>query len=266
MKVILDEREHSLYEKCVILNTDPFIKPIPLSKKVIPIGDIIMTTDDDQEFAIIERKSLQDLLSSIKDGRYDEQSHRLIHSSGLPRHRIIYVIEGTLSTLRSPKEKQLVHSTMTSLQIFKGFSVIRTSSVQETAEWILTMADKVRRDLSKGKVPWTYSVAEPSVFTEPSTEHIETNAPNYCSVVKKVKKENITPENIGEIILCQIPSISSVSAIAIMSKFGSLSVLMKSLVEDPECLNDIKCISKDKIRKLSKAVIKNVKDFLVTNT
>jgi len=290
MKLILDEREQSLYDKCFTVNTLTLLH-IPLSKKVLPIGDMILTTEDDQEFAIIERKSLQDLLSSIKDGRYEEQSHRLVHASGLPRHRIIYVIEGMLSTLRTPKEKKLVHSVMTSLQIFKGFSVIRTSCVQETAEWVLTMVDKIGRDLKKGKQPWTYPMFVETVDintnTNTSTNEIVEREPverepvelepverdtvereppvNYCSVVKKVKKENVTPQNIGEIILCQIPSISSVSAVAIMTKFGSLSMLMKSLAEDPSCLNDIKCVSKEKERKLSKAVIKNVKEYLISS-
>ena len=46
------------------------------------------------DFLIIERKSLSDLIASIKDGRYNEQSYRLIHSSGLYRHHIVYLIEG----------------------------------------------------------------------------------------------------------------------------------------------------------------------------
>ena len=42
-----------------------------------------------------------------------------------------------------------------------------------------------------------------------------------AEVVKKVKKENITPENIGEIILSQIPGVSSHTSQIIMNKFGS---------------------------------------------
>ena len=44
---------------------------------------------------------------------------------------------------------------------------------------------------------------------------------DYCNVVKKVKKDNVTPGNIGEIILCQIPGISSITAIAIMKHFDN---------------------------------------------
>jgi hypothetical protein len=48
----------------------------------------------------------------------------------------------------------------------------------------------------------------------------------YCSVIKKVKKENITPDNIGEIMLCQIPGISSTTAIAILKEFQTLPKLL----------------------------------------
>ena len=41
--------------------------------------------------------------------------------------------------------------------------------------------------------------------------------------IKKVKKENITEDNIGEIMLCQIPGISSVTSLAIMEKFKTIS-------------------------------------------
>jgi len=64
---------------------------IMLSTEVLPIGDICMKTDDNQNVVLFERKSLSDLLSSIKDGRYDEQSYRLQHTAD-PR-RVIYVIE-----------------------------------------------------------------------------------------------------------------------------------------------------------------------------
>ena len=72
MKVIIDEREQSLYEKCYsIVHLDGNCTNVQLSKKVIPLGDILINTDEDKPVCIIERKSLTDLLASIKDGRYE---------------------------------------------------------------------------------------------------------------------------------------------------------------------------------------------------
>jgi len=94
-------------------------------------------------------------------------------------------------------------------------------------------------------------------------QQTELLAANYCNVVKKVKKDNITPENIGEIILCQIPGISSVSAIAIMKQFSSFPEFMKQLQNNPDCLNDIMYETKGKNRKINKTCIENIKRYLL---
>jgi hypothetical protein len=85
----------------------------------------------------------------------------------------------------------------------------------------------------------------------------------YCSVVKKVKKENVTAENIGEIMLCQIPGISSVSAIAIMKHFNTISNLFSCIKADEACLKDISYVnSKGQTRKISKTVTGNIVKYL----
>jgi ERCC4-type nuclease len=86
---------------------------------------------------------------------------------------------------------------------------------------------------------------------------------DYCSVVKKVKKDNITGENIGEIMLCQIPGISSASALAILAEFKTLPNLIKAIETNETCLNNI--CTKDangKSRKISKAAIATIIKFL----
>ena len=92
---------------------------------------------------------------------------------------------------------------------------------------------------------------------------VSAKVPNYCTVVKKVKKENITPENIGEIVLCQIPGISSVTATTIMKKFGTFPNLIKELQKNPLCLDGISCETNGKTRKISKTCIENIQKFLV---
>jgi len=298
MKLILDERETHLFEKCSqiqnsVTTEGPSNKnTTTLSKRVLHLGDALITTDDDRTVLLLERKSLADLLASIKDGRYEEQSYRLMHADGLPQpHHIIYIVEGMMSQLRSAGEKKMVYSAMTSLGVFKGFSVIRTSSVLETAEWILAVADKVGRELSHGKTIWTgNNIVEHDNQTTDNNDtntlvqdadNLDTNntnegrdfkgtvgslnvgSPNYCTVVKQVKKENVTPKNIGQIILCQIPGISSKSAIAIMQRFTSISQLMRTLETNPNCLAEIMCENNGKSRKLSKTIIQNIRTYLI---
>tara|TARA_A100001015_G_C15021508_1_gene728233 strand:- start:1589 stop:2341 length:753 start_codon:yes stop_codon:yes gene_type:complete len=250
MKIILDEREKSLHA-CLLEIIENNEKKFEIEKRPIELGDAHFVNDS-KEIFIIERKSLTDLISSIKDGRYEEQSYRLIHSSGLYRHHIVYIIEGFMSQLRTPIEKKMVYSAMTMLQFYKGFSLVRTMSVQDTAEWIYYSACKIDKELARESVPWT-----------PESKTNDEPPKNYCNFVKKAKKENITPENIGEIILSQIPGISNVSAMAIMQKYGTITNLIDHMRNNSQCLSEISCESKGKSRKLGKNVIENVQKYLL---
>jgi ERCC4-type nuclease len=303
MKIIIDERETELYDKCYsIVNCEGNTTYIQMCKQVLPLGDIYLKTDEDKDIMIIERKSVQDLLASIKDGRYEEQSYRLTHSSGFPLHNIMYIIEGTIQNL--PLQiKKTVFSAITSLNYFKGFSVIRTSSSRETAELLVWMANKIDKSLMQGKIPSyllrtkiinnlpallsnnenivessnnenTKESAENDVETQEqaSNEIIEnsnqeqgSNGPNlnYSSVVKKVKKDNITRENIGSIILCQIPGISSVTAESIMKPYPSFSEFINKLKENPKLIDNMMIENNNKKRKISKSSLENIKKYLL---
>jgi ERCC4-type nuclease len=278
MQIIIDKREHSLYEECQKLLFKQLISSnIQLVQKELPIGDILIQTDDFKDILLIERKTFSDLLSSIKDGRYEEQSHRLLNTSELPPHSIVYLLEGMFSQVANPKDKRIIYSSMTTLHYFKGFSVYRVSSTQEAAEWTLLTADKLNRELERGKQPYYNSgpylnafhkVHEKKDISNQQNEVgenilLENQPKNYCNFVKKVKKDNITPENIGEIILCQIPGISSVTAITIMKKFGTFPNLIQELQNNPQCLDGISCETNGKTRKISKSCIENIHKFLI---
>jgi len=88
----------------------------------------------------------------------------------------------------------------------------------------------------------------------------------YTDVIKSVKKDNITPENIGEILLCQIPGFSASTARAVLTKFdGSFPKLM-SAINDKEAEGLFKDIvlesGNGKVRKISKTCISNLFKFL----
>ena len=75
IQIIVDIREREILEKMPLclqnLGFEYTIISAPLE-----IGDIIVR-DDDQVYMIIERKTIADLLASLKDGRYSEQCLRL---------------------------------------------------------------------------------------------------------------------------------------------------------------------------------------------
>ena len=86
---------------------------------------------------------------------------------------------------------------------------------------------------------------------------------DYCTVAKKVKKDNVTPQNIGEIMLSQIPGVSSTTAIAIMEKFGTIQNLVMKINENEQCLKELSYTSsKGQTRKISKPALNNIVLYL----
>ena len=83
-------------------------------------------------------------------------------------------------------------------------------------------------------------------------------------MVKKVKKDNITSDNIGEILLSQIPGISSLTAIAIMTECGgSLKTLIHLLENDQTKIDTIMIGGGEKKKRISKNLVEKLKSFLL---
>lgn len=256
----IDVRETDLIAKCETLSK--LFSNIKLVKEQLPIGDVIIN-DGTEELLIIERKTISDLAASIKDGRYEEQSYRL---NGLPHHNhnIIYLIEGDFNKFNGFREridKQTLYSAMFSINYYKGFSLMRSNNVDETAAIICNMGQKIGKDKKTGKKTCFYSNSKQVLdqVVDVTEVEVEATSKDYCKVVKKVKKDNITAENIGEIMLCQIPGISSASALAILEQFKTLPNLIKCINEDKTCLSNV--TTKDangKSRKISKTVVSTI--------
>jgi crossover junction endonuclease MUS81 len=280
MIIKIDTRESALLQQINNQVTSiPVFKNIKILSETLPIGDIIIN-DETEDKIIIERKSVADLLSSIKDGRYEEQSYRL---NGLNHHNhnIVYLIEGDVNRVNRFKtdnhvEKLTLYSAMFSLNYYKGFSVFRSFSLDETANIVCNMAYKIGKDLTKKpffenkcqivEMPCQKSDSddvEPLIKNDDPTD-IQVTEKDYVGVVKKVKKDNITPENIGEIMLCQIPGISSVTALAVMEKYKTIPNLIKELELNNDSMKDLSYTnSKGQVRKINKTCIVNIVKFLL---
>ena len=266
MLISLDCREQYLIQECRrFLVGKEGLSHIKLEEKALPIGDIIIYNDNGDELVIIERKTMKDLASSIRDGRYSEQGYRL-DACKLPNHNIFYLIEGSLSSVGPRFEKKTILSALTTISYYKGFSLYRTTSVSESAEWLVRMSDKLHRT----DKPAYYKESTVNNNTnDNNTNDNNTNdndASDYVSVCKRVKKNNITVENIGAIMLMQIPGVSNESAKTVMSKYKNIKNLIKTLEEDPNALEALTQTTKTgKKRKLNKTVKSNIYNYLVAN-
>ena len=122
---------------------------------------------------------------------------------------------------------------MISLWFSKGFSVVQTANVDETVEFIQHLFEKVSK---------------------------ESEEKDYVSTIKIKKKDKLTPENVDIIMLSQIPTISTVTAKALLQTYETMFKLTQSLKESSSCLDTF--TYGEKKRKLSKKSIENLKLFL----
>jgi ERCC4-type nuclease len=294
MFIKVDSREKDLQDKLsYYISFIPAFRNLKVISENLHIGDVIISNNN-EDILILERKTVPDLLSSVKDGRYEEQSYRL-NGEKIHNHNIIYLIEGDISklninTFKDIKiEKLTFYSAIFSLNYFKGFSVIRTFSLDETALFICNSTSKLikaeatnrkafyinnnisnhNNDVSIKSDNEENEQTEQNVVNEIKTDfdnlgNQEQSDKHYIGLVKRVKKDNITLDNIDEIMLCQIPGVSSVTAIAIIKEYHNLSNLIKCLEEKKDCLNNITHTNnKGQTRKITKTSITNIVKYLL---
>jgi len=213
----------------------------------LDVGDFhIYKNNKDLPDFIIERKSINDLLSSIKDGRYNEQSFRL-NNFPIHNHNIYYLIEGSIEYIKNEQNKRIVYSSIFTISHFKGFSILNTFNINHSINLIIKFIEKLFKEDKKIS------------YYNNSENQIEAD---YSQVIKSSKKANITKENILEIMLMQIPNISKSIAYLVSKEFKTLKNLIENIEKNPNCLDNLKYEGDNK-RKISKTAISNIKKFLL---
>jgi len=254
MHLLIDLREpKTLVQNIVSLNETSKNK-VTIIQKNLDIGDYVFYDEiNEQPLLIIERKSLSDLESSIKDGRYKEQSFRL-NEAPTHNHNIIYLLEGAIINYRELAFRSTLYSTLLSLNYYKGFSVINTLNQIETATMLVAFASKINRE----NKPGFYS--DKALISATNTVN---NDECYIETIKTSKKAHINRENIFQLMLMQIPGISNVSALALANEFKNMETLLQSLKEENENTKTFENIKLASGRKLNKNIIESLKNFLI---
>ena len=259
IRIIVDNREHDVIDQLRQKLTLPaYSSTVSMDVKPLTLGDWEVYYQD-QLLLVYERKTFNDLLASVKDGRYKEQCCRLLnHYSS---RQIVYLIEGIFSQLR-PDQKQLVVSCMTTLGLYKEFHIWRSTTVQDTVEQLLLCSIKLAREYAKkNPIPsLTNSINADSSTVEGQVGNGANGGAGYSQyVVKKEKKENITRDNIGLLFLKQIPSISNATAVALMNHAnGEFSQLIHCVQTELDTLANIKVGKK----RIGRNVIQQLETFL----
>ena len=198
--------------------------------RTLPIGDALWVarkrTDHSVEYVldyILERKSLTDLLASIKDSnRYTSQKY-FLKRCGL-RH-LYYLIEGDAETLPTPRDAKTVKSAAASTEIFDGFRVLRTKGVQETFRLYQSLTESLVELYSS-------QTLQTPLLT--SSRSISTALPSFDAFKQHMRNANQGSTTLHDVwgrMLCEVPGLGPDAVAAILAAYPVPKDLFKAYRE-----------------------------------
>ena len=216
LRIVVDEREKKS-------GIPDLLKSIGINveMKMLPIGDYIVAPE-----TIVERKSIQDLISSVFDGRLFDQCNRLKNNFDFP----IILIEGDINTIKDLTENPFVfYGAISSIAIDFKIPIITTLDSFHSAKLLTAMCSK--KEQSKGPF------------------------------IKKIRKSNdIRKQQLS--ILCSLPGVGEKTAIRLLEKFGiPLKVFSASITE----LSKISGLGEARAKKIKKMLHAKSKHLKKTN-
>ncbi|KAK0631941.1 ERCC4 domain-containing protein [Immersiella caudata] len=122
---------------------------------------------------IVERKRLDDLIGSIRDGRFHEQKFRL-RRSGIKN--VIYLVEEiSLDGQHLERYDEAIKSAMASIQVVNGYFLKRTQQIDETIRYLASMTRQLKKKYEGKPLP----VIPTNVLT----------ARNYLPLLKELREK-----------------------------------------------------------------------------
>lgn len=239
MNLIIDNREKSVKEY--------FQNFENVSYQNLEIGDIQFYYKNEL-IVIIERKTIKDFISSLKDKRYKEQKIRM--KMNINKDKMIYLIEGNLNDFKGDKidgiSKKIINSTFISLLIKDNIKIYQTNNLAETLEFILRIYKRLKD--------------KPDNLIVKSEKDMKQE---YSKCIKLKKKDNLTPEICYISQLSQIPGISNNIAFHIVKYYNSMAKLCQYYNENNLLLENFEYeISNGKKRKIGKKNNEIIYNFL----
>lgn len=219
---LIDSREKKIIEDFSTYEYDN------VQIETLPLADIECRIDGNPVL-LIERKTLDDLAASIKDGRYREQKMRL-KASGI---NTFYLLEGIIrGTQKGSKINRLptktVISSILNMCIRDNIKMISTPSFHHTLVFLHQLYHKLKTK------PELFISKQNDGVTLPNT--ISLDEATQC-LIKSQKKENMTPKICAIAQFAQIPGVSRVIAKGLVEQYGSvygLCLVYMSLHTDTE--------------------------------
>ena len=227
VQIIVDSRETKLFSLLIERDLDIYKDNISIQKEQLELGDIHIIFNEITY--IYERKTVNDLLSSIKDGRYKEQKNRLLANSSNNN----YIIEGdTITSNKNFKNQKTLTSIYLNSIYRDKINVFFTSNIDDTATFLLLLVSKI--------------IEKPENYLNENNK-IPQDYIDVCKI-KSQKNKNIDKDTCYLLQLSQIPNISKEIAKKIKEIYPTMSSLIKALEEQSDEKAKISLLTKiDKI-------------------
>ncbi|EGC43701.1 crossover junction endonuclease mus81 [Histoplasma capsulatum var. duboisii H88] len=157
---------------------------------------------------IVERKRLDDLIGSIKDGRFREQKFRL-RRSGV--QNVIYLVEDFADAgSAASKYYEHVSSAIASTQVVNGYFVKQTRNLDDTIRYLARMTELLRR-------MYTTTTSGPTRATTPCplsiipSKHL-TSSQAYLDLLKRLRSQPSQPTTRKPTYTVTFPNFSSLAS------------------------------------------------------
>lgn len=184
MLLEIDTRELRIIERLKASKPDINFSVVPLD-----VGDFRFSHDD-SVIVVIERKTINDLSQSIKDGRYSDQKYRMCDV--YERSQLMYIIEGNVFT---PFVPDIVKGAVINTLIRDDIKIVPVQNMNETIEMLCELYKRFDKDANK---------------------YINTNSnskeQSIINIPQHSKKVYLTIEKYLTSVLCQIPGVSTTIA------------------------------------------------------
>ena len=247
VKLVLDTREVRSKDDRDYIEKELVKKGIKPEVRPLELGDFFWVAkcndpnllsrygEEGDEIAldwIVERKRLDDLVGSVKDGRFSEQKFRL-RRSGV--NNVVYLVEElTLSSEQATKYHEMMESAIASTQVVDGYFVKRTAKLDDTIRYIARMTTMLK-SLYEGKPLQLI----PSSHLDPSTylrflNHLRSTHPDpyhitYDSFASMASKsDSLTLRDVYLKMLMCIRGVSGEKAIEIQKIWPTPKALLEA--------------------------------------
>lgn len=250
----IDAREHKLKDILMqSIDCEECLAFLSVECDNLYCGDFIVEIDN-IPIVVIERKTLSDLVSSIKDKRYISQKVKL--KDTYSNSSIVYLIEGPFDYNPSVPlyiegmEKYSVISSIINTQVRDRINVVNTENLEETFDFLVALLIRICKN--------------PTKYKESCGNGIEVKKED---LIKKQKINN--KQDMFFFQLTQVPGISAKTAEAFVAKYNNMMEFYKTFtnMNNEEKLKTLKSITIDdtnnnKSRKINSKVAENIVQYM----